>query len=73
MTVEMDRLQREVQETKAAVDEALQRIQDLADYMRNNAADPAALTAMADALDADQADIVQKLLDNPVPPPPPVP
>ena len=65
------RLETEVEETRGAVDSATVLIQGLADYIRANSADPAALIAMSDKLDADQAAIAAAVAANPLPEEPP--
>lgn len=67
MSAELDRLTTEVEETKGAVASATALIQGLADFIRNNASDPAALKRMADSLDADQASIGEAMAANPLP------
>lgn len=67
MSVELDRLTAEVSETKTAVDSAIALIGGLADAIRAIATDPAALNALADELDAQQAAIAAAVAANPVP------
>lgn len=57
MSAEFDRLTKEVGETKDAADKAVALIQSLAQQIRDNVGDPAALTALADSLDASQKEI----------------
>lgn len=57
MSAEFDRLTKEVGETKDAADKAVGLIQSLAQQIRDNVGDPAALTALADSLDASQKEI----------------
>jgi hypothetical protein len=70
MAGELERLTTEVTETQGAVQSAIILIQGLADYIRLHATDPAALTALADNLDAQQAEIAAAVAANPVPPTP---
>lgn len=57
MSAEFDRLTKEVGETKDAADKAVALIQSLAQQIRDNVGDPAALTALADSLDNSQKEI----------------
>lgn len=65
MSVELDRLTTEVAETKTAVDSAITLIDGLAQRLRDVANDPAAITALADELDAQQAKIAAAVVANP--------
>ncbi len=67
----MLKLQTEVEETQGAVNSAVTLIQGLADFIRANSANPAALLDLANKLDADQAAIAAAVDANPVPPAPP--
>lgn len=67
MSAELDRLTTEVTETSGAVDSALALIAGLADQIRALSTDPAALTALADSLDAQQAKIAAAVAANPTP------
>jgi hypothetical protein len=74
MSVEMDKLTAEVQETKTIEESAILLIQGLATRLTEIANDPAAILALADELDASQralADAVQA--NTPTPPAPPTP
>lgn len=64
MSAALDRLTAEVAETKDAVDSAVTLIAGLAQQIRDNATDPAALNALADQLDADQAEIAAAVTEN---------
>lgn len=72
MSAELDRLTTEVAETKAGVASAITLIQGLAQQIRDNANDPAALKALADDLDASQTDLANAVTaagTNPAPTP----
>jgi ABC-type transporter Mla subunit MlaD len=64
MSAALDRLTNEVAETKTAVDSVLTLVDGLADQIRALKDDPAKLAALADELDANQADIAAKVLQN---------
>ena len=51
MTVELDRLKTEVAEISGVVDSAITTLQGLAQIIRDQAFDPAAMATLADALD----------------------
>ncbi len=64
MSAELDRLTTEVTESRTAVDSVLALVAGLAQQIRDNATDPAALTALADQLDQQQADIAAAVTAN---------
>ncbi len=64
MSAELDRLTAEVAESRTAVDSVLALVAGLAQQIRDNATDPAALTALADSLDQQQADIAAAVTAN---------
>jgi len=64
MSAELDRLTAEVAETHSAVDSATALIAGLAQQIRDLSTDPAALNALADSLDADQAKIAAAVAEN---------
>ena len=64
MSAELDRLTTEVAETKTAIDSALTLIAGLADQIRALKDDPAKLAALADELDAKQAEIAAAVAAN---------
>ena len=69
MSAALDRITAEVAETKTAVASVLTLVAGLAEQIRNNAEDPVALNALADDLDAAQADIAAAVAANtPTPP-----
>ncbi len=64
MSAELDRLTSEVAQSRAATDSVLVLVAGLAQQIRDNATDPAALNALADSLDQQQADIAAAVTDN---------
>ena len=64
MSAALDRLTQEVSETKDAVASVLALVQGLADQIRNNSDDPAALEKLADDLDAAQQEIAAAVAAN---------
>lgn len=64
MSAELDRLTAAVAAEKTADDSLIALVQGLAQQIRDNATDPAALTALADSLDADQAAIAAAVAEN---------
>lgn len=70
MSAALDRLTAEVAETRSAVDSATTLIAGLAQQIRDLSTDPAALNALADSLDADQAKIAAAVTENTPPTPP---
>lgn len=64
MSAALDRLTQEVSETKSAIQSAITLIQGLAQQIRDNVDDSAALTALADDLDAQQTSLAQAVTDN---------
>lgn len=68
MSDALDRLTTEVAETRSAVDSAVTLISGLAEQIRDLKDDPAALEALADDLDAQQADIAAAVAANSEPP-----
>ena len=71
LTVALDRLKAEVAEAKTVADSAKALITNLAQQIRDNALDPAALPALADALDASDTSLATAVTDN-TPAAPPV-
>jgi hypothetical protein len=67
MAGELELLQQEVEETKAAADAAVAKIVELSAFIKANAYDPQALLDMAAKLDADQAALNAAVADNPTP------
>jgi len=64
MAEELERLQQEVAETKTVIDSAIVLLGQLADLIRQNATSPAALNALADDLDAKQAQLAAAITAN---------
>ncbi len=64
MSASLDRLTTEVAETKSAVDSVLTLVDGLADQIRALKDDPAKLEELANELDAKQAEIAAKVLEN---------
>lgn len=64
MSAALDRITQEVAETKTAIDSALTLIAGLAQQIRDLSTDPAALNALADELDAKQAEIAAAVTAN---------
>jgi len=64
MSAELDRLTTEVGETRTVVDSAVLLLGQLADLIRANATDPAALNALADDLDRQQGDLAAAVAAN---------
>jgi uncharacterized coiled-coil protein SlyX len=64
MSEALDRLTAEVAETHDAVDSAVALIAGLAQQIRDLSTDPAALNALADELDAQQAEIAAAVSEN---------
>jgi septal ring factor EnvC (AmiA/AmiB activator) len=64
MSAALDRLTTEVSETATVVDSAIALISGLADQIRALQTDPAALAALADALDAKQAELAAAVAAN---------
>lgn len=62
----------EVEQTEGAVASVLALVTGLADEIRRLQADPAALQALADRLDAQQAAIAAAVAANPLPPEGPI-
>lgn len=73
MSASLDRLTREVTESRTAVDSALTLIEGLAQEIRDNLGDDAALEALADDLDAQQADLASAVTSNTAQEQPPTP
>jgi hypothetical protein len=67
MTAELDALTAEVNEVEGVMDSAVVLLQGLSDYIREHANDPAALTALADSLEAKEQALAQAIANNPVP------
>lgn len=72
MSAQLDRLTREVSETKDAVNVAATRIGELAQLIRDAAGEPAALDALADELDGLQATLAAAVAGSQPPVEPPV-
>lgn len=73
MSAELDRLTTEVAETRAAAASIIALVSGLAEQIRDLKDDPAALAALADDLDAQQAAIAEAVTANtPTEPEPPV-
>lgn len=66
MATAMENLVREVSETKGVIASAKALMNSLATRLRSNAGDPAAIQALADELDAEQAALAQAITDNTV-------
>lgn len=64
MSAELDRLTAAVAAEKTADDSLIALVKGLAQQIRDNATDPAALTALADSLDSDQAEIAAAVAEN---------
>jgi uncharacterized protein (UPF0264 family) len=75
MSAELDRLTAAVAAEKTADASILALVKGLSDQLRAAATDPAKITALADSLDADQAEIAAAVAANatpaPTPPAPP--
>jgi hypothetical protein len=63
MSEALDRLTAEVSETKSAVDSAVALISGLAQQIRDNVSEDA-LNALADSLDAQQAELAEAVTNN---------
>jgi uncharacterized protein YigA (DUF484 family) len=70
MSAALDRLTAEVAENRSSVDSAIALIAGLAQQIRDLSDDPAALNALADELDAQQADIAVAVNSSPSDEPP---
>lgn len=70
MTPELQRLTTEVEETRTAQAGLITLVNGLAQQIRDNVNDPAALTALADSLDAGQTEIAAAVTANTTPPTP---
>lgn len=66
MQEQLDRLTTEVEETGTVVDSAITLLGSLSEQIRNNAGDPAALTELADKLDAKQSELAAAIAANTV-------
>jgi len=64
MAGELDRLTKEVAETKTVIDSAITLLGQLAQLIRDNAGNPTALNALADDLDAKQNELAKAITDN---------
>jgi uncharacterized protein (UPF0264 family) len=71
MSAELDRLTASVAAVQTQDDSIIALVQGLAQQIRDNATDPAALTALADSLDAESAKVAQAVTDNTTPTPAP--
>lgn len=67
MSAELDRLTTDVANLRTVEDSAITLLQGLAAQIRDNANDPAALTALADSLEADTADLSAAITANTTP------
>lgn len=74
MAGELDRVQSEVAEISGTVDSAVALLEKLAQLIRDNAGNPAALNKIADDLDAKGNSLAAAVVANDpdTPPPPPV-
>lgn len=70
MSAELDRLKASTAAIKTVADSAVALINGLAQQIRDNSTDPAALNALADELDADQAELAGAVSANTAPPAP---
>lgn len=64
MSEQLDRLTTEVQQTGTVIDSAITLLNSLAQQIRDNATDPAALTQLADDLDAKQQALAAAITAN---------
>lgn len=64
MAGELARVQTEVTEISGSVDSAVALLQKLAQLIRDNASDPAALTKIADDLDAKGTQLAEAVVAN---------
>lgn len=64
MSAELDRISAEVTEMSDAVDSAVTLLGRLADLIRNNAGDPAALKKIADDLDSSGTKLAEAVVAN---------
>ncbi|MDP2322587.1 MAG: hypothetical protein Q8N51_00975 [Gammaproteobacteria bacterium] len=64
MSAELDRLTSEVAENGAVIQSAITLLNGLAQQIRDNANDPAALTALADELDANEQALAAAVAAN---------
>lgn len=72
MSVSLDRLTTEVSENTSVIESAIVLIEGLAQALRDAAADPAAVNALADRLDAQSNALASAVAANtPTPPEPP--
>lgn len=69
MTVEMQRLIDEVSQMRTVSESVVTTLNTLSQYIRDHANDPEALRAMADDLDAQQADVTAAIVANTPPTP----
>lgn len=67
MSAELDRLSQEVSENNSAIDSAIVLINGLAAQIRDLADDPAALSALADSLDAKANELAAAVAANTTP------
>lgn len=63
----LERLQREVEETRGVANSAVALLNGLGQYIRDNVSDQNALNELADKLDADQAALAASIAANPLP------
>lgn len=64
MSAEMDRIKASVAALTTAEKSLVKLVKDLAQLIRDNATDPAALTAIADEMDADSKEIADAVVEN---------
>lgn len=67
MSAELDRLTTEVSETSGVIDSAIVLLNGLAQQIRDLRTDPVALAALADSLDAKQAELADAVAANTTP------
>ncbi len=73
MSAELDRLTTEVSENTTVIESAIALIEGLAQQIRDNATDPASLTALADSLDSESNKLGAAVAANTPQPQPPAP
>lgn len=69
MSTELDRLTQSVARITEQDDSIITLVQGLAQQIRDNANNPAALNALADSLDADSQKVADAVTANTIPPP----
>lgn len=65
MSAEVDRMKQEVAETRGAIESGIAFIKSLIQKIRDLRDDPAALTALADDLDAQQKALAEAIATDP--------